>query len=70
VLVDALFIQSRQEERGLMRTVLIVSGVRSDGYREILGVMVGDSGSFVTWDETFRWLRRCGLKGVTTAVSD
>lgn len=42
-----------------MRTVLIVSGVRSDGYREIRGVRIGDSESFAPWDETFR-----GLKGV------
>lgn len=41
VLVDAMFIQSRQEDRVLLRTVLIVSGVRSDGYREILGVKIG-----------------------------
>jgi len=70
VLVDALFIQSRQEERVLMRTVLIVSGVRSDGMREILGVRIGDSESYATWDETFRWLKSRGLKGVAFVVSD
>ncbi len=64
VLVDAPFIQSWQEDRVLMRTVLIVSGVRSDGYREILGVRIGDGDSFATWDETFRWLKGRGLKGV------
>jgi len=70
VLVDAMFIQSRQEDRVLMRTALIVSGVRSDGYREILGVKIGDSESFATWDETFRWLRGRGLKGVAFVISD
>lgn len=70
VLVDALFIQSRQEDRVLMRTVLIVSGIRSDGVREILGVKIGDSESFTTWDETFRWLRGRGLKGVAFVISD
>lgn len=70
VLVDALFIQSRQEDRVLMRTVLIVSGVRSDGVREILGVRIGDSESYTTWDETFRWLRGRGLKGVAFVISD
>lgn len=70
VLVDALFIQSRQEDRILMRTVLIVSGVRGDGMREILGVRIGDSESFATWDETFRWLRSRGLKGVAFVISD
>ena len=70
VLVDALFIQSRQDDRVLMRTVLIVSGVRSDGVREILGVKIGDSESFATWDETFRWLRSRGLNGVSFVISD
>ena len=70
VLVDAMFIQSRQEDRVLMRTALIVSGVRSDGDREILGVKIGDSESFATWDETFRWLRGRGLKGVAFVISD
>jgi transposase-like protein len=70
VLVDALFIQSRQGDRVLMRTVLIVSGVRSDGIREILGVKIGNSESFATWDETFRWLRDRGLKGVAFVISD
>ena len=70
VLVDALFIQSRQGDCVLMRTVLIVSGVRSDGIREILGVKIGSSESFATWDETFRWLRDRGLKGVAFVISD
>ncbi len=70
VLVDAMFIQSRQDDRVVMRTVLIVSGVRNDGYREILGVKIGDSESFATWDETFRWLKRRGLKGVAFVISD
>ena len=62
VLVDAMFIQCRQEDRVRMRAVLIVSGVRHDGMREILGVRIGDSESFATWDETFRWLRGRGPK--------
>lgn len=63
VVVDALFIKSRQDERVVWRAVLIVSGVRADGFREILGVRIGDSESFATWDETFRWLKGRGLKG-------
>lgn len=70
VLVDALFIKSREEERVVSRAVLIVSGIRADGYREILGVRMGDTESFATWDETFRWLKGRGLKGVMLVVSD
>ena len=70
VLVDALFIKSRETDRVVSRAVLIVSGIRSDGYREILGVRIGDTESFATWNETFRWLKGRGLKGVMFLISD
>lgn len=70
VLVDALFIKSREEDRVVMRAALIVTGVRSDGFREILGVRIGNSESFSTWDETFRWLKTRGLKSVAYVISD
>jgi transposase-like protein len=70
VLVDALFIKSRQEDRVVSRAVLTVSGIRADGFREILGVRIGDTESFATWDETFRWLRGRGLKGTMFIISD
>jgi len=46
ILVDALFIRSWQDDRVLMRAAQVVSGLRSDGKREILGVRLGDSESF------------------------
>lgn len=70
VLVDALFVKSREDDRVVSRAALIVSGIRNDGYREILGVKIGDTESFATWDETFRWLKGRGLKGVMFIVSD
>jgi transposase-like protein len=70
VLVDALFLKSREGDRVVSRAALVVSGIRSDGYREILGVKIGDTESFATWDETFRWLKGRGLKGVMFVVSD
>ena len=63
VLVDALFVKSREGDRVVSRAALVVSGIRSDGYREILGVKIGDTESFATWDETFRWLKGRGLQG-------
>lgn len=70
VLVDALFLKSREGDRVVSRAALVVSGIRNDGYREILGVKIGDTESFATWDETFRWLKGRGLKGVMFVVSD
>jgi putative transposase len=70
ILVDALYLKSREDERVVQRAALIVSGVRADGYREILGVKIGDTESFATWDEMLRWLKARGLHGVLFAVSD
>jgi putative transposase len=50
--------------------VLVVSGVRDDGYREILGVEIADTESEATYQELFRSLKSRGLKGVELVVSD
>ena len=70
ILVDALFLKSRDDERVVQRAALVISGVRRDGYREILGVRIDDSESFASWDETFRWLKGRGLNGVMFVISD
>lgn len=70
ILMDALFFKSREGDRVVSRAALTISGVRSDGYREILGIQIGDTESFSTWDETFRWLKQRGLKGVMYVISD
>jgi putative transposase len=43
ILVDATFIKSREGDRVVSRAVLIISGIREDGYREILGLKIGVS---------------------------
>ena len=70
ILVDALFIKSRDDDRVVLRAALVVTGVRSDGFREILGLRIGNTESFATWDETFRWLKGRGLTGVAYVISD
>ncbi|WP_083760059.1 IS256 family transposase [Rubrobacter xylanophilus] len=53
------------------RGVLVVSGVRDDGFREILGVEVSeDTESEATYQELFRSLKRRGLSGVQLVISD
>ncbi|KTD04523.1 transposase [Legionella geestiana] len=70
VIVDAMFIKSRDGDRVVSRAALSISGIREDGYREILGLKIGDTESFATWDETLRWLKERGLKGVVYVISD
>jgi putative transposase len=56
--------------RVVSQGVLVVSGVREDGFREIVGVEVADTESEATYQELFRSLKRRGLSGVELVVSD
>jgi transposase-like protein len=68
--VDARYEKVRVDGRVLNQGVLIVSGVRDDGFREILGVEIADTESEATYQELFRSLKRRGLKSVELVVSD
>jgi putative transposase len=70
VFVDARYEKVRVDHRVVNRGVLVVSGVRDDGFREILGVGVADTESEPTYQELFRSLKRRGLSGVQLIVSD
>ena len=70
LIVDALFTKSRCDDRVMNKAVLIVGGVRGDGFRDILGVSVGDAESAATWNELFAALKRRGLRGVDFVISD
>ena len=50
--------------------VLVVSGVRDDGMREILGVEVADTESEATYQDLFRSLKARGLSGVVLVISN
>ncbi len=64
VIVDALVLKVREEGRVRSRGALVGIGVNSDGYREVLGLMLGDSESEASWSEFFDWLKSRGLRGV------
>ena len=71
LIVDALFTKSRNEDESVVsRAVLTVTGIRADGYREVLGVQIGDTENAATWNDAFRWLKDRGVKGVQFVVSD
>lgn len=50
--------------------VLVAVGVRSDGYREILGVAEGAKEDTDSWRNFLRYLKGRGLKGVKLVISD
>ncbi len=68
--VDARYEKVRVDRRVVNQGVLVVSGVRDDGFREILAVEVADTESEATYQELFRSLKRRGLSGVELVVSD
>jgi len=69
-LVDVIFIKSCEDDRVVSRGAMIVTGVFSEGYRSIIGVMIGDTECFTTWDKIFRWLKGRGLKWVMFVITD
>jgi putative transposase len=68
--VDARYEKVRTDHKVVNQGVLIVSGVRDDGLRELLGVEVTDTESEATYQELFRSLKRRGLSGVQLVISD
>lgn len=50
--------------------MMIAIGINTEGYREALGLMTGDSESEFSWSEFFAWLKSRNLRGVDLVVSD
>src|SRR5215207_4975572 len=70
VFVDARYEKARVGHRIVSQGVLVVSAVRGDGFREIVGITVADTESEATYQELFRSLKARGLGGVELVVSD
>jgi transposase-like protein len=68
--VDARYEKVRVDHKVVSQGVLVVSAVRDDGMREILGVEVADTESEATYQQLFRSLKGRGLKGVELVTSD
>lgn len=70
LLVDALIIRVRKGGRVRLCSVFLATGINREGYREILGLLIGDSESEAAWSEFFGRLKARGLGGVDLVVSD
>ena len=70
VLVDDMYVKVRENGSVRSKAVLILLGINRDGYREILGIRMGNSESEMSWLETFRWMKQRGLHGVDHIISD
>lgn len=70
LMVDALIEKVRHGAHVESDAVLVVTGVREEGFRQHLGVWAADTESEASWSEVFRELKDRGLEGVRYVVSD
>lgn len=70
LLVDTTYIRSRVEDSILSQGAVIIAGIDSKGYREILSVELIDTETFESYDRIFKSLKLRGLAGLKLLVSD
>src|SRR5215208_4105602 len=70
VFLDATYCKARVNHRVVSQAVVIATGVRADGRREVLGFQVGDSEDGAFWTAFLRSLKARGLTGVQLVISD
>jgi len=69
--VDASYFKVRDwDALCLSKALLVIAGVRKDGYREILGARIADCENEEFWSGMFDDLKEKGLDGVQLVVSD
>ena len=68
--VDASYFKVRDGVKYVSKALLIVAGIREDGYREILGARVADAEHELTWEGIFSDLKDWGLTKVDLIISD
>ena len=70
LIVDAVYVKVRRQSRYVNTAVLIIAGIREDGYREILGFCSAESENEGFWLSLFDDLKSRGLRGVHLVISD
>lgn len=68
--LDATYLHVRDDHHVVSKAVVIATGVREDGHREVLGVAVGDSEDELFWRLFLTSLKERGLGGVRLVISD
>jgi putative transposase len=68
--LDATYLKAHEGPQVVSKAVVIATGVRADGHREVLGLAVGDSEDGAFWTAFLRGLRARGLSGVRLVISD
>ena len=70
VWLDATYVHVRENRQVVSKAIVIATGLRADGHREVLGLDVGDSENEPFWKEFLGGLVDRGLGGVRLVISD
>lgn len=70
VIVDAMYVKVREENRVRSKGLLIATAVNKTGNREVIGFQLSDSESESSWGEFFCNLKERGLSNIDFIVSD
>jgi len=68
--LDAIYTKIRIENKVVSTAVLIALGVRSDGYRDVLGLHPGNRESITNWKEFLQSLKSRGLERSELWIAD
>jgi transposase-like protein len=68
--VDASYFKIRCGGQYVNKAFFVATGIREDGYREILGAKMADNEGDIFWSSFFDDLKERGLDGVKLVVSD
>lgn len=70
MIIDGIHVKVRENNQVVSKAVFIALVINDKGYRDILGMMVGDSESENSWSEFFSSLKDRNLKELNLVVSD
>lgn len=70
VWLDATYVHVRENRQVVSKAIVIATGLRAGGHREVLGLDVGDSENEPFWKEFLGSLVDRGLAGVRLVISD
>lgn len=70
MILDGIVIKVRKDGKVRPFSASLATGINQEGYREILGMELGNSETEESWSNFFKDLKARGLKGVDMVISD
>lgn len=70
VFIDAVHFSVREDNRVVKKAAYIVLGINSEGYKEVLGIYIGENESSKYWLGVLNELKERGIKDILIMCSD